>query len=895
MKSLLLFLAASATTVHPWAFTGSSFAVRRSASTRLPPHVGLVRTSAAPIVGEKQPGLGVILVGTPAAGKGTQSARISDRYGFVHVAVDDLVRSALALKMGGREAKQFLDAGNQAPDDFVVSIVAKKLASAPCQTRGWLLDGFPRTLAQAEALAAAGVAPGRVISLDLPDSQVAGRVSGRRRDPLTGFIYHLDTDPPLDAEVAARVMSRSDDKAELVAARVAQYRSHAQAVRSFYGDIATPLDGTWSRNDVFEAVRDSIDAALDVKHGVVKVATTPIEGMKMGTSGLRKKCSVFAGNERYLCNFVQSIFDALPRSQVRGGTLVLGGDGRHLNREALQVIIRIAAANGVARVWVGQGGILATPAVSAVVRERERGKAFGAIVLTASHNPGGPDGDFGIKYNTEDGAPAMEALTDAVYEATTEIERYLTVEGGPDADVDTLGARSYVGGTEVVVIDPVEDYAAVLRKCFNFKKIAALLKRPDFTMVFDGMHGAGGVAARRVLGELGLDASCLLNAAPLPDFGGLHPDPNLVYAAGLVSRMGLDSSGSPTPAAANAPDFGAATDGDADRNMILGKGFFVNPSDSVAVLAANHLAIPQFCPKLRGVARSMPTSRALEKAALDLDIDSFETPTGWKFFGNLMELEVRLSFLCASLHRLFARRAIFCVCFLFDNCPPGEKLWGSRVVPGLPRASRQEGRYTPFLCGEESFGTGASHIREKDGLWAILAWLSVIAAHNPSPTAPLVGVREIVEAHWARFGRHFYSRHDYEGVDGAKAEAVMEHLRSHFAELAQRGAVGGRGLTFAELRCVNMEEFAYEDPADESLSVGHGIILGFAGGERAVFRLSGTGSAGATLRVYLEAYETRRAKLGMPAADALAKVAAAALEASRIANLTGCAAPTVIT
>jgi phosphoglucomutase len=502
----------------------------------------------------------------------------------------------------------------------------------------------------------------------------------------------------------------------------------------------TTVAGTQSKDKVYWAVRQSLAAAQDRRDGIVVRPAQVIQGMKMGTSGLRKKVPVFAAHDgQYLKNFVQAIFNAVPPAQRLGGTLVVGGDGRYFNREAAQTVIRIAAANGVANIWVGQGGLLSTPAVSAVVRERGGGQAFGAIVLTASHNPGGPDGDFGIKYNTGDGAPAKETVTDAIYAATLLLKEVRMVEGGPRVDVETLGATSVVGRAAVTVIDSVDDYAAVLKTCFDFPRLKEFLARDDFRMVFDGMHGAGGPAAKRVLvDELGAPLASLLNCGPLEDFGGGHPDPNLVYAADLVQMLGLDAAGNPTAAAKTAPDFGAAVDGDADRNMILGKGFFVTPSDSVAVIAANaQAAIPQFKSGVGGLARSMPTSRALDVVADALDLACFETPTGWKFFGNLMDME--------------------------------------------------DGEYTPLICGEESFGTGASHIREKDGLWAVLAWLSVLAHANPNPAAALVGVQDIVEAHWARFGRHFYSRYDYEGVDAAAAERVMDHLRAHFKALAAQG------------------------------------------------------------------------------------------------------------
>mmetsp|Transcript_15760 Transcript_15760/g.36711 ORF Transcript_15760/g.36711 Transcript_15760/m.36711 type:complete len:564 (-) Transcript_15760:2-1693(-) len=563
--------------------------------------------------------------------------------------------------------------------------------------------------------------------------------------------------------------------------------------------------------------------------------------MKMGTSGLRKKVPVVKGDPMYLKNFVQSIFDALPKDDILGGTLVVGGDGRYYNKEALQTIIRMAAANGVGRVWVGKEGLISTPAVSAIVREREAGAAFGAIVLTASHNPGGPDGDFGIKYNTGDGAPAKELLTEGVYDFTTKITRVLDLEDAEEVDLGTVGT-STVGNMVVEVIDPVDDYLAVLEACFDFPALKALVSRPDFSMVFDAMHGAAGPSAKRILGEaLGVPLDSLMNCVPSEDFGGGHPDPNLAYAEELVKVMGLDGGGMQTAAAKSAPDFGAAADGDADRNMILGKGFFVTPSDSVAILAANgKAAIPQFAGGINGVARSMPTSGALDVVAEALDFSFFETPTGWKYFGNLMDCE----------------------------------------------------QYTPFICGEESFGTGSSHIREKDGMWAVLAWMSVLANANPDESAPLVGIQEIVQNHWAKFGRHFYVRYDYEAVDSGAAEEVMETIRGHFASIANEG---DKGIMFGGMKCNSIEEFLYVDPVDDSVTSKQGLILSFVGGARAIFRLSGTGSEGATIRLYLESYEEDVAKQSANPQEVLLPLAAAALEASNLAALTGRASPTVIT
>jgi adenylate kinase len=569
-------------------------------------------------------------------------------FGLVHLSTGDLLRAAVSAETEiGVKAKEYMDDGKLVPDQLVINLVASKLSKDDCRRKGWLLDGFPRTQAQAEALAAKGANADAFLSLEVPESLLVDRVVGRRIDPVSGKIYHTATDPPPEGEVASRCIQRSDDTEKKVKVRLRQYQENVAAVSGFYAGVTTKIDGTQSADEVYRHVKRTLEGAQDRADGVVVTPTKPIEGMKMGTSGLRKKVRVFENDDTYLKNFVQSIFDTLPAKVVKGGTLVVGGDGRYFNRRALQVIFRIAAANGVGKVWVGEGGVLATPAVSAVVRERSGGEAFGAIVLTASHNPGGPDGDFGIKYNTGDGAPAKESLTGAIHEKTTSISEYRMVEGGEDVDVDTVGLKATVGRMLVEVIDPVEDYEAVLAKCFNFDSLRALFRnRKDFSMVFDGMHGAGGLAAKRILCDvLGAPEASLVNCEPKEDFGGGHPDPNLVYASKLVKTMGIDSTGAPLKKTAkNTPSFGAAVDGDADRNMILGEGIFITPSDSLAVLAANAVAaIPQ-CSSLglNGVARSMPTSKALDAVAEELELDFFETPTGWKFFGNLMEMEVNI-------------------------------------------------------------------------------------------------------------------------------------------------------------------------------------------------------------------------------------------------------------
>ena len=544
------------------------------------------------------------------------------------------------------------------------------------------------------------------------------------------------------------------------------------------------------------------------------VTTSPIPGQRPGTSGLRKKVGVFQ-QPGYLENFVQSIFDSL--EGFAGQTLVLGGDGRYYNLDAIQTILRMAAANGFARVLVGQGGILSTPAASCVIRKR---KAFGGIILSASHNPGGPDGDFGIKYNAGNGGPAPEKITDAIYANTQRIARYLTLDA-PEIDLVTLGTRM-LGAMQVEVIDPVADHAELLATLFDFERIGALLRRPDFRICFDAMHAVTGPYAQEIfVKRLGAPASSVINGVPLPDFGGGHPDPNPTYAEELVKTMFAEGSGSQS-----APDFGAASDGDGDRNMIVGRRFIVTPSDSLAVLAANAHLIPGYAAGLKGIARSMPTSAAADRVAAALGIASFETPTGWKFFGNLLDA----------------------------------------------------GKAT--LCGEESAGTGSDHVREKDGVWAVLFWLNILAVRGES-------VEAIVRDHWRRFGRNFYSRHDYEGVDSAAANALMAHLRESLATLP--------GRVFDAETVASADDFAYTDPVDGSVSTAQGIRVGLASGSRIVFRLSGTGTEGATLRVYLERFEPDAAKHGVETQQALASLIALADELAGIRERTGRERPTVIT
>jgi phosphoglucomutase len=541
---------------------------------------------------------------------------------------------------------------------------------------------------------------------------------------------------------------------------------------------------------------------------VETVATTPIEGQKPGTSGLRAKTRAFM-RPGYLENYVQSIFDAI--GPMAGRTLLVGGDGRYFNREAIQTILKMAAANGVARAIVGRDGLLSTPAASAVIRARG---TDGGLILSASHNPGGPDGDFGLKYNIPAGGPAPEAVTSAIHARTQEIAEYRILRVG---DVD-LGAEgeARLGEMVVEVIDPVAIYAELMRGLFDFDAIRAMFAG-GFRMRFDAMHAVTGPYATAILeGELGAPAGTVVNATPLPDFGGHHPDPNPVHAAALMDEMmGPDG-----------PDFGAASDGDGDRNMIVGKGIYVTPSDSLAVLAANAHLAPGYAGGLRGIARSMPTSRAADRVAAAKGVELHETPTGWKFFGTLLDA----------------------------------------------------GRAT--ICGEESAGTGSDHVREKDGLWAVLLWLNVLAARREA-------VADILAAHWAELGRDYYTRHDYEAVEAEAAQALMAGLRGKL------GALPGREV--AGLTITAADDFAYTDPVDGSTATSQGIRIVFGDAARAVFRLSGTGTEGATLRVYLERYEPDPARQAASPEEALAPVVAAAQEIAGIEAHTGRSAPDVVT
>lgn len=538
------------------------------------------------------------------------------------------------------------------------------------------------------------------------------------------------------------------------------------------------------------------------------VATQPYDDQKPGTSGLRKKVPVFQ-QPNYVENFIQSIFDSV--AGFSGETLVIGGDGRYFNRETIQIAIKMAAANGFGRVIVGQGGILSTPAASHLIRKN---KAFGGIILSASHNPGGPTEDFGIKYNVSNGGPAPEKVTDAIYARSLEIDRY-AINDGPDIDLERISVQ-HVEDLAVEVIDSVDDYAALMETLFDFGAIRQMFAG-GFRMSFDAMHAVTGPYALEIL-ERRLDAQpgTVKNGIPLPDFGGHHPDPNLVHAHELYELM----------MSADAPDFGAASDGDGDRNLIIGKGIFVTPSDSLAMLAANAHLAPGYSGGLKGIARSMPTSGAADRVAEKLGIGIYETPTGWKFFGNLLDA-------------------------------------------GLVT-----------ICGEESAGTGSSHVREKDGLWAVLLWLNILAARKQS-------VQEIAADHWATYGRNYYARHDYEGLSVEAATGLMDNLR------AQLPTLPGRKLGSLSIRTA--DDFAYTDPVDGSVSEHQGIRILFEGGSRIVFRLSGTGTSGATLRVYLERFEPDAAHHGMETQIALAGLIEAADGIAEIRNRTGRDKPSVIT
>ena len=540
-----------------------------------------------------------------------------------------------------------------------------------------------------------------------------------------------------------------------------------------------------------------------------EIQTTAFNDQKPGTSGLRKKVYVFQ-QTHYLENFVQSIFDSLDGFQ--GKTLIVGGDGRFYSQQAIQTIVRMASANGFGEILVGQNGLLSTPAVSHLIRKHG---AFGGIILSASHNPAGPEGDFGIKYNTDNGGPAPESLTERIYQHSRTIKRYYTCDS-PAIDLDQLG-DTRLGDTRIEVIDSVSDYADLMEHLFDFERIRVLFNTGLFEMCYDAMYALTGPYAVEIFEHrLGISPDDLMHQEPLPDFGGGHPDPNLVYAKDLVDCL-FSTRG---------PDFGAASDGDGDRNMILGHKFFITPSDSLAILAANAHLTPGYKLGVCGIARSMPTSQAADRVADQLGVDCYETPTGWKFFGNLLD----------------ARKIT--------------------------------------LCGEESFGTGSDHVREKDGLWAVLFWLNLLAVRKES-------VQSIVESHWRRFGRNYYSRHDYEGVDSDAAHSLMEKLQQQTGQL--------KGKRYAGYEVAFNDDFAYTDPVDGSVSEHQGIRIGFSDGSRIVYRLSGTGTEGATLRLYVERYEADPDRQLQDTQQALAELIRIADEIAGIRQHTGRDKPTVIT
>ncbi len=539
------------------------------------------------------------------------------------------------------------------------------------------------------------------------------------------------------------------------------------------------------------------------------VVTQPFAGQKPGTSGLRKPTRTFQ-QRNYLENFIEAIFQTLPARQ--GATLVLGGDGRFYNRTAMQIILKMAAAHGFGKVLVGQGGILSTPAASCLIRKY---RAIGGIILSASHNPGGPEADFGVKFNISNGGPAPEKVTAAIYAYTQVIQSYQILEAN-DIDLDRLGTTQ-LGTMPVEVVDAVDDYAQLMQELFDFDRLHGLLTHGKFRLCFDAMHAVTGPYAQRIFEQmLGAPAGTVIHGIPLEDFGGGHPDPNLVHAHELVAILCQD----------NGPDLGAASDGDGDRNMILGRNFFVSPSDSLALLTAYAHLVPGYREGLAGVARSMPTSQAVDRVAQKLGINCYETPTGWKFFGNLLD--------------------------------------ANQVT----------------LCGEESFGTGSNHVREKDGLWAVLFWLNILAVTGKS-------VAELVTRHWRDYGRNYYSRHDYEGVDSERAHAMIQKLREKLATLPHQ-KLGNYTVQYAD-------DFSYRDPIDGSVSEHQGIRIGFTDGSRLIYRLSGTGTQGATVRVYMERYEPDENRQGLDAQVALGELIQIADQVAGLRETTGMERPTVIT
>ena len=544
---------------------------------------------------------------------------------------------------------------------------------------------------------------------------------------------------------------------------------------------------------------------------IITHTTAPFDGQKPGTSGLRKKVTVFQ-QPHYLANFVASIFAAVkPEDGFAGKTLVIGGDGRFYNDTAIQLVIKMAVAQGFARILIGQNGILSTPAVSHIIRKYG---AFGGVILSASHNAGGPDGDFGIKFNMSNGGPAPEKITDAIYAYSQTVSSY-TAADCADVDLSQLGT-TMIGNVSVEIINSVTDYVELMQELFDFDAIRALFAS-GFTLKFDAMHAVTGPYAHAIFEDLlGAAKGSVFNGTPSTDFGGHHPDPNLVHAKELYDLMMSN----------NAPDFGAASDGDGDRNLIIGRGIAVTPSDALAILAANAHLAPAYAGGISGVARSMPTSAAVDRVAQKLGVECFETPTGWKFFGNLLDA----------------------------------------------------GRIT--LCGEESAGAGSNHVREKDGLWAVLLWLNILAKTR-------ISVKELLENHWAQYGQNYYTRHDFEEIETDKANPVMAHIKAQLPTLA--------GKQFGSLTVQSADDFSYHDPIDGSVSHNQGLRVLFTDGSRIVYRLSGTGTVGATICMYIEQYQADPSKHGGDTQTALAELIQIAYQISDIAALTGRTAPNVIT
>lgn len=626
--------------------------------------------------------------------------------------------------------------------------------------------------------------------------------------------YFRHTTAPL-AHRTSHTSQQCHSSTQFIPSRFSHIRRAVAPIRSFLQKSTTHCCSTTP----IKLSEDSIR--------VLRYETSPIAGQTTGTSGMRRKTRVLVSDPNFLSNWIQSLFNALGgKSALQGKTLILGGDGRYYNKVSAQTILRMAAANGISRVVVGRDGILTTPAVSAMIPRRD---AIGGIILTASHNPAGLDGDWGIKYNTESGAPALESLTSKIYGETLQINEFLLADLGTDVDLSVEGETSFADGQFIVeVVNPVTDYLALQKTLFDFASIKQLLARPDFSMLFDAMSASTGEYAHVIFcQELGCSPSSIINGKPLEDFGGEHPDPNLTYAAHLVSLLNPEENSA-------APQFGAASDGDGDRNMILGQGTFVSPGDSVAIITDYaQRAIPYFKNKgLAGVARSMPTSSALDRVAESLGVPVFETPTGWKYFTNLMKA----------------------------------------------------GKIS--VCGEESFGTSSNHIREKDGLWAVLSWLSILTYENrETPVGELVSVKDILTRHWKQYGRTYNMRYDYEAVSSEEGNSVMSNLRAMID-----------GTKPIPPSIASIDEFEYVDPIDGSIATRQGVRMRTADGSRAVFRLSGTGSAGATIRVYFEKYEPPYPSFTVKnARDVFTEVVDVTLQVARVAEITGRERPTVIT